>query len=148
MFEVWPRFKVWSWESDVWSLSEVCLKSVRSLKTVRLSEVVCIIAITIDLNAGLLILITYIIMYFFSLFGYICMFVFVVWQINCLSFWVWSLTSVRNLTLKAKIVWSMSEVSSLMYEVWRNPKFDVRRLSENCLNYVQSLKYYLCLFKT
>ena len=37
------------WESDVWSLSEVCLKSVISLKTVRgLSEVVCIIAITID----------------------------------------------------------------------------------------------------
>ena len=26
-----------------------------------------------------------------------------------------------------------------MYEVWRNLKFDVRRLSENCLKYVQSL---------
>ena len=27
-------------------------------------------------------------------------------------------------------------------------KFDVLRLSKNCLNYVQSLKYYVCLFKT
>ena len=34
-----------------------------------------------------------------------------------------------------------STIWSLMYEIWRNLKFDVRRLSENCLNYVQSLKY-------
>ena len=34
-----------------------------------------------------------------------------------------------------------------MYEVWRNLNLDVRCLSENCLNYVQSLKYYVCLFK-
>ena len=36
-----------------------------------------------------------------------------------------------------------STIQSLMYEVWRYLKFDVRRLSENCLNYVQSLKYYV-----
>ena len=41
-----------------------------------------------------------------------------------------------------------STIGSLMYEVRQNLKFDVRRLSENCLNYVQSLKYYVCLFKT
>ena len=41
-----------------------------------------------------------------------------------------------------------STIGSLMYEVRRNLKFDVRRLSENCLNYVQSLNYYVCLFKT
>ena len=28
-----------------------------------------------------------------------------------------------------------STIGSLMYEVWRNLKFDVRRLSENCLDY-------------
>ena len=100
-------------------------------------------------------------MYFLSLFGYVCMFVFVVWQINRPSLWVRSLTSVRCLTMKATIRclkyvqspqsenWCLkSTIRSLMYEVWRNLKFDVWRLSENCFNYGQSLKYYVCLFKT
>ena len=43
---------------------------------------------------------------------------------------------------------SKSTIGSLMYEVWWNLKFDVRRLSENWLNFVQSLKYNVCLFKT
>ena len=49
--------------------------------------------------------------------------------------------------LSFRKVYGMTGERSLMYEVWRNPKFDVRLLSENCLNYVQSLKYYVCLFK-
>ena len=65
MLEVWPRYKVWNKSLT----SEVCPKFVWSLSEVgKLSEV-CPnwIAITIDLNAGLLILITYIIIYFFGL---------------------------------------------------------------------------------
>ena len=158
MFEVWPRAKVWSRSlTSVRSLSEVCHKSENCLKSVwsGLHDG------DPHWSAVLLILITYIIMYFLSLFGYIRMFVFVVWQINCPSLWVWRLYDVRQWRLQSD-VWSTSEVhnpksenwclkstiGSLMYEVWRNPKFDVQRLSENCLNYVQSLKYYVFLFKT
>ena len=133
MFKVWPRSKVWSRILT----SEVCPKFVWS--GLHDSDH--------HWSAVLPILITYIIMYFLSLFGYMCMFVFVVWQINCLSLWVRSLTyDVWQWKLQSD-VWSMSEVQnpksekwclkstigSLMYEVWRNLKFDVRRLFENCL---------------
>ena len=57
-------------------------------------------------------------MYFLSLFGYICMFVFVVWQINRPSRWVGSLTSVRCLTMKATIR-RLKYVRSPQFEVWK-----------------------------
>ena len=127
-----PRSEVGVWR----------LKSVRSLSEAvwRPKSENCLI--NIDLNAGLLILKPYIIMYFFSLFGYICMFVFC-----CVTnklFWVfeyevWRMNEVWQWRLKSD-VWSMSEVQnpksenwclkstirSLMYEEWRNLKFDVR----------------------
>ena len=133
------KFKVRSQKSEVW-----CSKSGRGPKSVwsGLHDG------DPHWSAVLLILIPYIIMYFSSLFGYIiCMFVFVVWQINCPGLWVWNLTYVQCLTMKATIrrlkyvrsqqseVWKlMSKVHnrSLMYGVWRNLKFDVRRLPENC----------------
>ena len=81
------------------------------------------------------------------------MFVFVVWQINCPSLWFRSSTSVRCLTMKATIR-RLKYVRSPRSEVWKlvskvhNRKSDVRSLTENCLNDVQTLKYYVCLFKT
>ena len=162
MFEVWPRSKVWSRSlTSVRSLSEVCHKSENCLKSVWSS----LHDSDHHRSAVLLILITYryIIMYLLSLFGYICMFVFVLWQINCPSLLVRNLTSVGRLTMKATIR-RLKYVRSPQSEVWKlkskvhnrksdvrsltKLKFDVRRLSENCLNYVQCLKYYVCLFKT
>ena len=153
-----PKSEVGVWRlKSVRSLSEVCHKSENCPKSVWSG----LHDSDPHWSAVILILITYIIMYFLSWFGYIYMFVFVVWQINSPRLWVRSLTSVRCLTMTATIrrlkyvrspqseVWKlMSKVHNLMYEVWRNLKFDVRRLPENCLNYVQSLKYYVCLFKT
>ena len=107
-------------------MSEVCLKSVWS--GLHDSDH--------HWSAVILILITYIIMYFLSLFGYICMFVFDVWQINCLSLWVWSLTSVRCLTMKATIR-RLKYVRSPQSEVWKvmskvhNLKSDVRSLTKS-----------------
>ena len=145
---------------DVRSLAEVQqsevgvwrLKSVRSLSEVchRSKSENCPKSVWNGLHdsdhhwsAVLLILITYIIhvMYFVSLFGYICrpMFVFVVWQINLPSLWVWSLTSDVWSTGMSEVHKPKSEnwclkstICSLMYEVWRNLKFEVRKLSELC----------------
>ena len=50
-----------------------------------------------------------------SLENLLCMFVFVVWQINCPSLWVRSLTSVRCLTIH---IWSMSVIHNLKSENW------------------------------
>ena len=151
-----PKSKSWCSKSGRGPKSEVGvwrLKSVRSLSEVCHKSENCPKSVWSGLHdsdhhwsAVLLILITYIMIYFLSLFGYICMFVFVVWQINCPSLWVRSLTSVRCLTMKATIrrlkyvrspqseVWKhywclKSTIGSLMYEVWRNLKFHVRRLS-------------------
>ena len=135
MLEVWPRSTVWSRSlryevcpKIVWSLSQVCkLKYVWSgLHDDDRNH---------HWSAVLLILITYIIMYFLSLFGYICMFVFVVWQINCPSLWVRSLTSVRCLTMKATIR-CLNYVRSPQSKVWKlmskvhNRKSDVRSLTK------------------
>ena len=157
-----PKSEVWCSKSGRGPKSEVGvwhLKSVRSLYEVCHKAENCLHDADPHWSAVLLILITYIIMYFLSLFGYISMFVFV-WQINCLSLWVRSLTSVRCLTMKAAIR-RLKYVRSPQSEVWklmskvhnresnvRSLKLDVRGLSENCLNYVQSLKYYVRLFKT
>ena len=135
-----PKFEVWCSKSEVefWrlksvrSLSEVCYKSENCLKTVWSG----LHDSDHHWSAVLLILIKYIIMYFLSLFGYICMFVFVVWQINCPSLWVRSLTTVRCLTIKATI-WRLKYVQSLQSEVWKlmskvhNRKSDVRSLTKS-----------------
>ena len=98
-------------------------------------------------SAVLLILITYTIMYLLSLFGYICMFVFVVWEINRLSLWVPSLTSVWCLTMKATIR-RLKYVRSPQSEVWKlvskvhNWTSDVRSLTKSevwCPKSVQKL---------
>ena len=85
-------------------------------------------------------------MYFLSLFGYICMGFFVVWQINRPSLWVRSMTSVRYLTMKATI--RLKYVRSPQFEVWQlmakvhNRKSDVRSLIKSevwCPTSVQKL---------
>ena len=108
------KFKDRSSKSEVWCSksgrgpkSEVGvwrLKSVRSLSEVCHKSKNCPRSVWSGLHDGdphwsavLLILITYIKLYFLSLFGYICMFVFVVWQINCPSLWVRGLTSVLTM---------------------------------------------------
>ena len=81
----------------------------------------------------------------------ICMFVFVVWQINCPSLWVRSLTYVRCLTTKATIR-RLKYVRSPQSVVWKlmsqvhNRESDVRSLTKSevwCPTYVRKL-YELC----
>ena len=136
MFEVWPRSKVWSRSLTSEVCFEVCLKSVISLKNCPKSVWSGLHDSDHHWSAVLLVLITYIKMYFLSLFGYICMFVFVVWQINCPSLWVRSLTSVRCLTTKATTR-RLKYVRSTQSEVWKlmsqvhNRKSDVRSLTKS-----------------
>ena len=122
MFEVWPRSKDWSRSlTSVRSLSEVCHTSKN-----------CPMSVWSGLHDGdphwsavLLILITYIIMYFLSLFGYICMFVLVMWQIICPSL------RVKATIRRLKYVRSpQSEVWKLMSKV-HNWKSDVQSLTKS-----------------
>ena len=140
-----PKSKVWYSKSGRGPKSEVGvwrLKSVRSLSEVCHKSENCPKSVWSGLHdsdhhwSAVLILITYIIMYFLSLFGYICMFVFVVWQINCSSLRVRSLTSVRCLTIKATIR-RLKYVRSPQSEVWKlkskvhNRKSDARSLTKS-----------------
>ena len=130
MFEVWSRSKVWNRSlTSVRSLSGVCHKFKNYSKSVWSG----LHDSDHHYSAVLLILITYIIMYFLNLFGYICMFVFVVWQINCLSLWAQSLTSVRYVwqwRLQSNVWSPQSEVWKLMSKV-HNRKSDVRGLTRS-----------------
>ena len=154
-----PKSEVGVWHlKSVRSLSEVCHKSENCLKSVwsGLHDS--------DHHWFSWSSQTYIITHFLSLFGhiYVCLsllcdkwivrvFESEVWRLYDVWQWrpqsdVWSMSKVHN--LKSENWCVKSTIGSLMYEVWRNLKFDVRHLSENCLKYVQSLKYYVCLFKT
>ena len=169
-----PKSEVWCSKSGRGQKSEVRvwrLKSVQSLSEVCHKSENCPKSVWSGLHdsdhhwsAVLLILITYIIMYFLSLFGPLHLYVCLCCVSNKLSkSLVRSLTSVWCLKMKATIR-RLKYVRSPQSEVWKlmskvhNQKSDVRGLTKSevwCLTSVRklselcpSLKYYVCLFKT